>query len=107
MTTTTIVPSAVEDAEDGRQPVVLRRIRVDERDRRILLAIWEGHRTYRDIARVAGMSFSVVHRRVHERLESCGYVDAPKLIKHVLTPGPRFAGVECRSGDRWPLEYAP
>lgn len=85
----------------------LRRVRVDKRDEAILIAVWQGCRTVREIAETAGPpSSSAVHERLR-RLIQRGYVAVGPHAEATYRPGPRLAGLyrNLVTGARWPIEY--
>lgn len=98
-------------------------MRMDERDRAILLAVWDGATGFNDLLRRTGFSNGSVNFRLtgtdsrgaHRRgggLLKTGWLQKEERkgrgrgIDNTLRPGPRFGGVlrNTRTGERRPLE---
>ena len=86
-------------------PLVLRRGRLDERDRAILSEVWHAWRacatiSRRQIERYTGISSGSITYRLETRLFLAGWLTQEGGLIRTLRPGPRFAGMDAG----WPLE---
>lgn len=101
---------------------VLRRGKLDERDRLICAAVWDFYEQHgyspclRWIECETGVSLSIIHSRL-SGLHSDGSIRRGFGLakngwlrvangKRSLRPGPRFVALEKSHGERWPLEWA-
>ena len=90
-----------------QQPLILRRGKLDERDRAILRDVWNAWQDYktvsrRQLVRRTGISSGSISYRLMEpgRLIPAGWLAQERGLIRTLRPGPRFAGMDAG----WPLE---